>query len=277
VPASAEIEERFGEFTGYVSDVQTPQPTMRVTCITHRRDPTLESTLPGSYSENSVMSSIQRAAIAWNILTAAGTPGIRDFVVPPITNGVNIIVRIKKAYQGQPKQIAAALWGNSAAQYRYKHVTVVEEDIDASSYEQVDWAFAHRVNAGEDGIVIFPGILGSPIDPRTPMHDRDVSCLGTGLWNRVLIDATRSWKMERRVGRGALSAYRAPRTRGRGARPRAPGRVRPGRPLVRGRRPVVRGGPPQQWRPDSGAYRRAGAGITPCEALARRWRTRPCL
>jgi hypothetical protein len=24
-------------------------------------------------------------------------------------------------YQGQPKQIAAALWGNSAAQYRYKH------------------------------------------------------------------------------------------------------------------------------------------------------------
>jgi 3-polyprenyl-4-hydroxybenzoate decarboxylase len=45
---------------------------MKITCITHRRDPifrgSLEGTLPGSYSENSVMSSVQRAAIAWNIL-----------------------------------------------------------------------------------------------------------------------------------------------------------------------------------------------------------------
>jgi len=201
-PATYESEGPFGEFTGYVSDIPTPRPTMRITCITHRRDPIfqgcLEGTLPGSYSENSVMSSVQRAAIAWNILSGAGIPGIRDVFVPPITNGVNIVVQIRKAYQGQPKQIAAALWGNSAAQYRYKHVTVVEEDIDPSSYEQVDWAFAHRVNAGEDGIVIFPGIFGSPIDPSTPMADRDVSRLGTGLWNRVLIDATRSWKFERR-------------------------------------------------------------------------------
>ena len=47
--------------------------------------------------------------------------------------------------------------GNSAAQYRYKHVTVVEEDIDPSQDQQVEWAFAHRVNAGEGGIVVFSG------------------------------------------------------------------------------------------------------------------------
>ncbi len=201
-PATWELEGPFGEFTGYVSDVPTPRPTMRITCITHRRDPIfrgcLEGTLPGSYSENSVMSSVQRAAIAWNILTQAGIPGIRDVWVPPITNGVNVVVQITKHYQGQPKQIAAALWGHSAAQYRYKHVTVVEEDIDPSSYEQVDWAFAHRVNAGEGGITVFPGIFGSPVDPSTPFADRDVQRLGTGLWNRVLIDATRSWRFEPR-------------------------------------------------------------------------------
>jgi UbiD family decarboxylase len=200
-PGTYELEGPFGEFTGYVSDVPTLRPTMRITCITHRHDPIfrgcLEGTLPGSYSENSVMSSVQRAAIAWNILNAAGIPGVRDVFVPPITNGVNICVQIRKHYQGQPKQIAAALWGNSAAQYRYKHVTVVEDDIDASSYEQVDWAFAHRVNAGEEGIVVFPGIFGSPLDPSTPLADRDVGRLGTGLWNRVLIDATRSWRFER--------------------------------------------------------------------------------
>ena len=201
-PASYEIEGPFGEFTGYVSDLPTPRPTMKVSCITHRRDPifcgSLEGTLPGSYSENSVMSSVQRAAIAWNVLNGAGIPGILDVYVPPITNGVNIRVQIKKHYQGQPKQIAAALWGNSAAQYRYKHVIVVEEDINPADDEQVEWAFAHRVNAGRGGIVIFPEIFGSPIDPSTPLEDRDVAQLGTGLWNRMLIDATRSWKNARR-------------------------------------------------------------------------------
>jgi UbiD family decarboxylase len=201
-PATYEMEGPFGEFTGYVSDIPTPRPTMKISCITHRRDPifcgSLEGTLPGSNSENSVISSVQRAAIAWNILNGAGIPGILDVYAPPITNGVNIRVQIKKHYQGQPKQIAAALWGNSAAQYRYKHVIVVEEDIDPSVDEQVEWAFAHRVNAGEGGVVIFPGIFGSPIDPSTPMEDRDVAQLGTGLWNRMLIDATRSWKSPRR-------------------------------------------------------------------------------
>lgn len=201
-PATWELEGPFGEFTGYVSDVPTRRPTMRVTCMTHRSDPifqgSLEGTLPGSYSENSVMSSVQRAGIAWNILKGAGIPGVLDVYVHPITNGVNVCVQIKKHYQGQPKQIAAALWGNAAAQYRYKHVIVVEEDIDPSSYEQLDWALAHRVNAAEGGVVVFPGIFGSPIDPSSPFEDRDVAQLGTGLWNRMLIDATRSWRFERR-------------------------------------------------------------------------------
>jgi 3-polyprenyl-4-hydroxybenzoate decarboxylase len=30
------------------------------------------------------------------------------------------------------------------------------------------------------------------------MEDRDVAQLGTGLWNRMLIDATRSWKNPKR-------------------------------------------------------------------------------
>jgi 4-hydroxy-3-polyprenylbenzoate decarboxylase len=201
-PATYEVEGPFGEFTGYVSDIPTPRPAIQVTCVTHRSDPiffgTLEGTLPGSFSENSVMSSVQRAAIAWNILNAAGIPGILNVDIHPITNGTNIAIQIRKHYQGQPKQIAAALWGAGAAQYRYKHVIVVEEDIDVSSYEQLDWAIAYRVNAGHGGIVVFPGIFGSPIDPSTPFEERDINRLGSGLWNRVLIDATRSWEFEAR-------------------------------------------------------------------------------
>src|SRR5918992_4350249 len=78
-PDAYEMEGPFGEFTGYVSDVPTKRPTMKVTCITHRRDPifrgSLEGTLPGSYSENSVMSSVQRAALAWENFEGRGIPG----------------------------------------------------------------------------------------------------------------------------------------------------------------------------------------------------------
>jgi UbiD family decarboxylase len=74
---------------------------------------------------------VQRAVTALNILNGAGIPAIAS------TNGVNIRVQIKKHYQGQPKQIAAALWGNSAARYRYKHVIVVKEDIEPADDEQV--------------------------------------------------------------------------------------------------------------------------------------------
>jgi 4-hydroxy-3-polyprenylbenzoate decarboxylase len=201
-PATYEIEGPFAEFTGYVSDIPTLRPSIHVTCITHRNDPILRGTqegnMPGSYSENAVISSAQRAGIAWNVLVSAGIPGILDVYADPITCGINIYIKIRKQYQGQPKQIAAALWGNSAGQGRYKHVFVVEEDIDVTSYEQIDWAIAYRVNAGHGGIVVFPGLFGHPLDPSTPLEERDVSQLGSGIWNRVLIDATRNWQFQRR-------------------------------------------------------------------------------
>ena len=46
-PATYETEGPFGEFTGYVSDIPTPRPTMRITCITHRRDAVLRRCLAG--------------------------------------------------------------------------------------------------------------------------------------------------------------------------------------------------------------------------------------
>ena len=209
VPASAEIviegflsfdpatylpEGPYAEFTGYVAGDQSPKPAIRVTCITHRKDSilrgTIEGTMPGSYSENSVTSSIMRAATAWNVLDRAGVPGITDVWCPPVQAGVNIVVQIKQSYRGQAKQVANALWGSSAGHVRYKHVTVVDDDIDIHDYAAVDWAIAYRVNAGEDDIVIMPATFGLGLDPSTRKRDRNTSLYGTGKWNRMLVDAT---------------------------------------------------------------------------------------
>jgi UbiD family decarboxylase len=209
VPASAEIviegylglepdsymmEGPYAEFTGYLASERSPKPTIRVTCITHRNDPilrgTIEGCLPGSYSENAVGSSIMRAATAWNVLDRAGVPGITDVWCPPVQAGINVLVRMQQSYRGQAKQAANALWGSTAAHVRYKHVTVVDDDIDIHDYAAVDWAIAHRVNAGENDIVIMPATFGLGLDPSTRRRDRNPALFGTGKWNRVLIDAT---------------------------------------------------------------------------------------
>jgi UbiD family decarboxylase len=209
VPATAEIviegylqidpakylpEGPFAEFTGYLAGDPSPKPPIRVTCITHRNDPilrgTIEGALPGSYSENAVTSSIMRAATAWNVLDRAGVPGITDVWCPPVHAGVNLLIQMKQSYRNQAKQAANAIWGSSAAHVRYKHITVVDDDIDIHDYAAVDWAIAYRVNAGENDIVIMPSTFGLGIDPSVRKRDRNPTLFGTGKWNRVLIDAT---------------------------------------------------------------------------------------
>jgi UbiD family decarboxylase len=209
VPASAEIvlegmlgleedtyqmEGPYAEFTGYFAGDRSPKPTIRVTAITHRNDPilrgTIEGAMPGSYSENAMISSIFRSSTAWNVLDRAGVPGIVDVWGPTVCAGTNLFIRMKQTYRGQAKQAANAIWGSTAGHVRYKHITVVDDDIDVHDYAAVDWAVAYRVNAGEDDIVIMPATFGLGIDPSTRKRDRNPTLFGTGKWNRVLIDAT---------------------------------------------------------------------------------------
>jgi 4-hydroxy-3-polyprenylbenzoate decarboxylase len=193
-PATFEMEGPFGEYTGYFGGDQAPKHKVKVTCITHRNQPilrgTLEGTMPKMLNENSIMSSVQRAALAWNILERSGVPGVTDVHCPAANNGTTLMIQLRQSYRGQAKQAAAAIWGSNAAHLRYKHIWVVDEDIDIHDYAAVDWAIAHRVNAGENDVVIMPATFGAGLDPSTRRRDRNAALFGTGKWNRVLIDAT---------------------------------------------------------------------------------------
>jgi 4-hydroxy-3-polyprenylbenzoate decarboxylase len=193
-PENYEMEGPFAEFTGYLAGDRSPKPTIRVTAITHRNDPILhgsiEGSLPGSYSENAICSSIMRAGTAWNVLDREGVPGITDVWCPPVHAGINLLISMKQSYRNQAKQAANAVWGSSAAHVRYKHITVVDDDIDIHDYAAVDWAIAYRVNAGEHDVIIMPETFGAGLDPSTRRRDRNPALFGTGKWNRVLIDAT---------------------------------------------------------------------------------------
>jgi UbiD family decarboxylase len=193
-PKTFEMEGPYGEFTGYYAGDQGPKHTIRVTAVTHRNDPilqgTTEGTLPGLLSENGIMSSVQRAAIAWNVLESAGVPGITDVHCPAANNGTTLVIQMRPSYRGQARQAAMAVWGSSSAHVRYKHVWVVNDDIDIHDYAALDWAFAWRVNAAEGDILMVEDTFGAALDPSTRRAQRDPLKYGTGKWCRVLIDAT---------------------------------------------------------------------------------------
>ncbi len=216
VPASAEIvvegfvdpdpdtfadEGHFAEYPGYVDGHAAPTPVLRVTQITHRHDPVLRGSLegmrPGFLVEDSMVN-YARSAIAWNVLESLGVRGVTDVWMSPVSNGTNIVVQIHKAYRGHAQQVAAALWGTSGSIWFYKHVMVVEEDIDLHDPAALDWALAYRVNAGLGDISFYGPTLGSPLDPSTPHQKSNMAKYGSGEWHRVLIDATRSWEFEPR-------------------------------------------------------------------------------
>ena len=198
-PGSYRMEGPFGEYPGYSGGTPSPKPTLEVTCITHRDNPimrgTLEGCRPGFPSEDSILCSYSWSAIFWNMLEAAGVVGVTDVWCPHVSTGTHIVVQIRKQYRGHAQQVAMALWGTSAAQWFFKHVLVVEEDIDIRDPLALEWAIAFRVNAGMDQIMMVGPTFGSPLDPSVSHDVPDMPRFRTGKWTRVLVDATRNWEL----------------------------------------------------------------------------------
>lgn len=198
-PATFSMEGPFGEYPGYYGGTPSPKPTLEVSCITHRNNPlmrgTLEGCRPGFPSEDSILCSYSWSAIFWNMLEAAGVVGVTDVWCPHVSTGMHIVVQIRKQYRGHAQQVAMALWGTSAAQWFFKHVMVVEEDIDIRDPLALEWAVAFRVNAGMDQVMMVGPTFGSPLDPSVSHDLIDMPRFRTGKWTRVLVDATRNWDL----------------------------------------------------------------------------------
>ena len=215
VPASAEIviegsissdpstfvmEGPFGEYPGYFGGLASPKPAIRVACITHRDSPifrgSVEGATPHSWSEGAWYCAPFISAAAWNLLETVGVPGVLDVWTDNVTAATIMKVCIKKAYRGHAKQAANAFWGSEMGSYFGKIVIVVDEDIDIHDGEAVEWAIAYRMNADMDQLILFPGMLGSCLDPSVPLNERNVVKYGQGKWTRVLVDATINWELE---------------------------------------------------------------------------------
>ena len=192
VPAHAEImiegwvhpndtapEGPFGDHTGYYNSVEN-FPVMRISAITHRRDPLYLSTVTGRPpDEPSVIGEVFNT-LALPVIRAQ-IPEIRDLWLPPAACSYRMaVVQISKRYPGQARRVMMALWG-MLAQFSYtKTIIVVDEDINPRDWDDVAWAMATRMDPSRDVMLL----------ENTPMDYLDFSSPRDGLAGKMGIDAT---------------------------------------------------------------------------------------
>ncbi len=167
-----EDTEWFGEYTSHYGEART-LPVFEVKLITHRKNPIYHGTREQWYPGESFFAHGRPSqAEAYKTIKKL-VPGIIDMRCNVCFEA---IVKIKKLFPGHPQQVMDAVWG--ATYSKYKHVIVVDEDIDIWDYESVHWAVSTRVKADRD-VTISPRRSGQWLDPASSLRERGwQTCMG---------------------------------------------------------------------------------------------------
>jgi UbiD family decarboxylase len=164
-PGVREIEGGFGEYTGHYGEARS-NPVFEVQRITHRRNPIYLGAREQWYpSESALTVGKSSQAVAYKTIKGL-VPGIIDMRCDVTYEA---IVKIDKLFPGHPQQVMDAVWGATYA--RYKHVIVVDKDVDIWDYDSVHWALSTRVDAKRD-VNILPRRAGQWLDPAVSLREK---------------------------------------------------------------------------------------------------------
>ncbi len=152
-------EGPFIDLTGTLDQVRQ-QPVFQAEILYYREDPLFRIILPGGNEHKMLMGIPQEPRIYKMVSNTI--PTVRNVVLTPGGNcWLHAVVQIKKRTEGDGKNaILAAL----AAHPSLKRVIIVDEDIDITNLEEVEWAVATRVQPDKD-LLIIPNVKGSSLDP----------------------------------------------------------------------------------------------------------------
>jgi 2,5-furandicarboxylate decarboxylase 1 len=173
VPADAEIvlegvlrpddpieEGPVSEFPGfYVS--YGPGLGVDITCVTQRTDAIYQAVLPGFAPEHCLLGAVAIEAVLSRTLQRAIT-SVRSVLVTDGGMGrLHAIITMHRPQLGEGKR---AVLMAIAQVNLLKLVIVVEDDIDAEDWQQVEWSLAARFRGHED-LIVLPGVKADRCDP----------------------------------------------------------------------------------------------------------------
>ncbi len=191
VPANAEIviegwadprqtarEGPFGDHTGYYS-LAAPYPVMRVTAITHRRNPVYPTTIVGRPPMEDYYLGKATERIFLPLLQML-IPDVIDYHLPRWGAFHNFaFVKIRKEYPYQARKVMSSIWGAGQMMFT-KFIIVVDDDVNVHDEQEVMFRVGANVDPRRDTVIV-----DGPLD----ILDHAAPCEGAG--SKIGIDATR--------------------------------------------------------------------------------------
>ena len=160
LPNVREPEGPFAEVTGYYAG-RDDRWVVRVKKITRRRNPVWQTILSGKEVFNSV--GLVGEAAVYRLVSRQ----VRDVQAVYFSHGgcgfYHAIVQLKKSMEGTAKN---AIMATFAAFPSLKMVTAVDDDVDLTNAEDVEWAMATRFRP-ETGLITIPAARGHELNPST--------------------------------------------------------------------------------------------------------------
>jgi UbiD family decarboxylase len=156
----AELTEEgpFVDITGTYDPVRR-QPVIEITGMHTKPDFIYHGILPGGDEHKMLMGAPYEPKI---FKAVAGVTQVRNVVLTKGGCGyLHAVIQIKKSTQGDAKNAIMAAF---AAHTSLKHVVVVDEDIDPTDPNEVEYAVATRVR-GDLDVMVITGVRGSSLDP----------------------------------------------------------------------------------------------------------------
>lgn len=155
VPAGVrEAEGPFGDLMQYYVPVMENH-VFNVSALTHRKD-AIYHTIQASSLEDVHLLALSREAIVYDAVSKVAD--VQAVCLVPTIMGCNI--SIKKRFEGEAKNVAAAAFG---AYSWLKYCVVVDHDVNVFDINDVWWAMNTRSNP-QAGLLLMENALGFPRD-----------------------------------------------------------------------------------------------------------------
>lgn len=187
------------EFPGYNGPANPSVPVIKVTAVTHRINPIMQTAI-GPSEEHVNLAGIPTEA---SIITMVGKalPGfLQNVYAHPSGGGKYLaILQVKKSVpfdEGRQRQAALLAFSSFS---ELKHVILVDEDVDPFDTNDVLWAMTTRFQADADVIAI-PGVRCHPLDP-SQNPEMSPSIRGKGIACKAIFDCTVPYELKARFQR----------------------------------------------------------------------------
>jgi 4-hydroxy-3-polyprenylbenzoate decarboxylase len=179
------------EFPGYNGQAQAALPLIRVTAVTHRRNPILQ-TIAGPGEEHVNLAGIPTEASILRLVNDSMPGRLRNVYCHSAGGGKLLAIlqfaKTRPTDEGRQRQAALTAFSE------LKHVILIDEDVNLFDSTEILWAMTTRYQ-GDQSTIFIPGVRCHPLDPsQTPAFSHSIPAPGISC--KTIFDCTVPWHLK---------------------------------------------------------------------------------